>query len=198
MLSRWRIPLVLAGLLIAPCASAHSPIEGIGDFYAGILHPAVVPAQLLALFSLGLFLGQRGLTAMRVGYCAFVPAIVAGLFASGAGWVPVMQPWLLAASICCGFFAALQLRTPVALAGLLAAGVGVAVGLDSFPESDSVAQAAAVLAGSGLGACIGLVVFAAIAELAQREWQRIAVRVAGSWSAASSLLVLSLLWVTGS
>lgn len=189
--------IVLASLLAAPGAFAHSPIEGIGDFYGGILHPALVPSHLLVLLSLGLLLGQRGLAAMRVGYCAFLPAILLGLILAGSQWSRfTLEPWLLAISILCGLLVVLSLRVPLALAGALAALVGLAVGLDSSPEVTSATRAAAALAGSGLGACICLILFAALAELPQRDWQRIAVRVVGSWSAASGLLVFSLRWLS--
>ena len=191
-----RAGIALAGLLAAPTAVAHSPIEGIGEFYAGILHPVLVPSHVLALLSLGLLLGQRGLDAMRVGYCAFLPAVVLGLVAAGAGVTPVaIEPWLLALSILCALAVVLRLRLPLLVAGVLAALVALAVGLDSSPEITGATRAAAALAGSGLGACICLILFAALAELPQHDWQRIAVRVVASWSAASGALVLSLRWL---
>ena len=186
---------VALSMCLAPAAAAHSPMAGIGDFYGGILHPAVVPAHLLVLLTLGFLLGQRGLDAMRVGYCAFLPAIVVGLVAVGSGVsFPGLELWLLAGSIVCGLLVALRLRLPVGVAAGLAATVGLALGLDSSPEITSATRAAAALAGSGVGACVCLILFAALAELPRRDWQRLAVRVVASWSAAS-VLVLSLHWV---
>jgi len=185
-----------ACLLAAPAAVAHSPIEGIGDFYGGILHPALVPAHLLALVSLGLLLGQLGLDAMRVGYAAFLPALIAGLVAAGAGVsINSLELWLLTGSLVCGLLVAVRVPLPGSLAAVLAGAVGLAVGLDSSPDIASATRAAASLAGSGLGACVCLIFIGALAELPRRDWQRVAVRVVASWGAASALLVLSLQWV---
>jgi len=130
-----------ACLLAAPAAVAHSPIEGIGDFYGGILHPALVPAHLLALVSLGLLLGQLGLDAMRVGYAAFLPALIAGLVAAGAGVsINSLELWLLTGSLVCGLLVAVRVPLPGSLAAVLAGAVGLAVGLDSSPD---IAQPAA-------------------------------------------------------
>jgi urease accessory protein len=68
----------MAGLSLAAApgwALAHSPIPGIASFYSGVLHPFVVPAQLMALLALGLLFGQRGLA--RLGPA--VPALIAAL-----------------------------------------------------------------------------------------------------------------------
>ena len=43
-------------------------MQGIGEFYGGILHPIVVPAHVLALVMLGLLAGQRGMAAVRRTY----------------------------------------------------------------------------------------------------------------------------------
>ena len=43
-----------------------------------------------------------------------------------------------------------------------------------------------------LPACVLLIFVAAAAELPRREWQRILVRVLGSWCAAIAVLVLAL------
>ena len=65
MRRRYLAPL----LLLAPgLAVAHSPMQGIGNFYGGILHPILVPSHLLALLSLGLLIGQSGVSAMRLAY----------------------------------------------------------------------------------------------------------------------------------
>ena len=62
-----RAAILLITILITPgTALAHGSIEGIGDFYSGILHPALVPAHLLVLLSLGLLLGQQGLSHSQI------------------------------------------------------------------------------------------------------------------------------------
>jgi hypothetical protein len=46
--------------------------------------------------------------------------------------------------------------------------------------------------GAGVGACIVFIVAAGLAEMPRRDWQRILIRVVGSWCAASAALVLAL------
>ena len=47
-------------------------------------------------------------------------------------------------------------------------------------------------AGAGVGACLVLILVAGLAEMPRRDWQRILVRVLGSWCAAAAALVLAL------
>jgi hypothetical protein len=48
-----------------------------------------------------------------------------------------------------------------------------------------------MLIGTGLGALIGLGVVTEVAARMARDWQRIGVRVLGSWTAASALLAIA-------
>ena len=74
----------LLGLAFFPqLAHAHSPIEGIGDFYNGMLHPLLVPSHVLLLLALGLLRGQQGLRSMRYGLPLFVLTLCVGLLANG-------------------------------------------------------------------------------------------------------------------
>jgi len=90
-----------------------------------------------------------------------------------------------------GLLVASALRLPLLVVGTLAVVVGAAMGLDSPPEVISLAEAVAMLIGTGLGALIALVVVIAGASLIRRDWQRIGVRVLGSWTAASALLAIA-------
>ena len=75
--------LFIAALLLTPLTvSAHSPIEGVDSFYAGLLHPVFVPSHLLLLIALGLFLGQRGLEQNGMAIGAFLVTSIAGLLAA--------------------------------------------------------------------------------------------------------------------
>ena len=49
-----------------------------------------------------------------------------------------------------------------------------------------------MLVGTGLAACATLAAVIAGANLLNRPWQRLGVRIAGSWIAASALLALTL------
>lgn len=72
-------PLALL-LLLWPCETwAHSPIRGVGTFYAGFLHPLLIPAHLLALVALGLWLAQQQPGGRRVAIAGFALALLPAL-----------------------------------------------------------------------------------------------------------------------
>ena len=194
-------PLFLArglgasALLCLPAITfAHSPMAGIGEFYGGILHPLLVPAHALALVLLALLAGQGGLSAIRRCHLGFLPALVLGLVLAGVGISTAsnLEPALLLISALAGLLVVLQWRPPLAVFSAAGAGVGLLLGLDSAPENLAPGPAAASLLGTGLGAFVCLLLLADLSERAQRDWQRVALRVLGSWGTASATLVFAL------
>ncbi len=83
MTPRLRAPCGVTILLTPSAALAHSPIRDIGNFYGGLLHPVLVPAQLLLLLALGLLLGQQAPAENKVPLLAFLICTVAGLVYAG-------------------------------------------------------------------------------------------------------------------
>jgi urease accessory protein len=178
-------------LIIADTAGAHAPVPGLDGFPGGLLHPVFVPAHLLALLGLGLFLGQqraRVLTALF-----FAAGLIGGLgaIASAVGETPANSV-LLATAFITGMLTALALDVPRVVGWLLAVVTGAAIGLDSPPHVISVTEATIMLIGTGIGAAIVLIAVATAAAVLRREWQRIGVRVLASWTAASAILVLAM------
>jgi urease accessory protein len=57
--------------------------------------------------------------------------------------------------------------------------------------------ATVTLAGTALGACLALAIIAACASRLRRSWQRVGMRIVGSWIAASAILVLALHFARG-
>jgi ABC-type phosphate/phosphonate transport system permease subunit len=53
------------------------------------------------------------------------------------------------------------------------------------------------LIGTGLGACVAAAILAIGTSQLTRDWQRIGMRIVGSWIAASATLVLALRFVRG-
>lgn len=192
--------LRLAASGVLCCAAvpawAHAPMQGIGEFYGGILHPLVVPAHALALVMLGLLAGQRGMAAVRRTYLGFLPALLVGLALSGTRLGGSQEPLLLVASAVTGLLVVLQLRLPTALFPVAGAAVALLLALDSAPEGMALGPHAATLAGTALGAFACLLLVADLSERASKGWQRIALRVLGSWGAASATLVYALRWLT--
>jgi hydrogenase/urease accessory protein HupE len=182
-----------AGLLLALCvpqAQAHLVETGLGPIYDGIAHFALTPEDLIPVLALAVLAGLRGADhARRVIVALPLAWLLGGLFGAllalpalpSLAWLPLLA---------LGGLVATDLRLPVAATAVIAAAVGLFLGLAN--------GAAMAQAGPGVRGVIGIVgavfvvtTLAAAAVVAwQRGWQRIAWRAAGSWIAASGLLLL--------
>lgn len=184
----------LAAACLPQLALAHSPMRGIGEFYAGMLHPVLVPPHALALFLFALLVGQGGVRAMRFAYPPFLMALAVGLVLAGFNvslGLPI-EPVLMVAAFICGLLVALQVPLAMWLYMLLAAAMGLIIGSDSGVTDYTRQETFAALLGTWLGATISLVLIAGVVELLTRPWLRVAVRVLGSWGTASAVLVLAM------
>ena len=70
--------------------------------------------------------------------------------------------------------------------------IGIALALDSVPEQISMRASLIELAGTAIGAWIALVAVASLAAAARRPWQRLGMRIVGSWTGAAAIFVLAL------
>jgi urease accessory protein len=186
---------IAAALLTAlpGTALAHGAIEGIDGFYAGLVHPALVPAHIMVLLGLGLWFGQGEVKAAGLPLLAFAAALPLGLAGSLAiAPGPLAPRLLLATALVLGLMVAAAWKPPTLIAAGLGAAAGLLLGLDSAPEAGVAGGAAAVLAGTWVGAQFILLDTIGLAILARRAWMRTGVRVLGSWTAASALMVLAL------
>lgn len=162
---------------------------------AGMVHALLVPAHVLALLAAGLLVGQQG---------PIVPALVIFAVGLAAGLVAIAfatrQSFafnvLLAAAGAAGILVALAQPVPAA-STLLAGLTGLALALDSPPQAISLAVAAEMLVGTGLGAWLTFVAVVGGTRGLKRLWQGIGVRILGSWVAASAILVLALRFSRG-
>jgi urease accessory protein len=169
-------------------------MPGIGRFYGGMLHPALVLSHALALLVFALLLGQRGVRGMRFGYPPFMLALLLGLSLAGFEVQPALpsETILLVLALACGLLVALQRAPPAPVLALLGALLALLIGMDSGMPGFSRRETFAALGGVWLGAVLLVILVAGVVEMARRHWQTVAVRVLGSWIAASSALVLAL------
>jgi urease accessory protein len=162
----------------------------------GVLHPFAVPAHVLALVAIGLLIGRQ--SERLISLAAFVAGLAAGLGALALAFATTSAAnILLAATILSALLVALAYQVPALVSVLLVATAGIALGLDSPPEAISIAAAVAMLIGTGIGGGLAVAVIAAAASYLTRPWQQIGVRILGSWTAASAILVLALRFVRG-
>ena len=183
--------LALTGCaLLAPATThAHLVSTGLGPFYDGASHLALTPEDLVPAFALALLAGQRGARAGRIALFALPGAWLAG------GLVGLLTP---------AAFAPLPAVSFLAMGGLVAAeaplgprwigGLAAALGL-VHGYANGAAMAGARLGALGLSGIVAalfvLVALAAATVVGLRApWERVAVRVAGSWIVAVGLLLV--------
>ena len=190
----------LAGLAVAlpvllPIeeACAHPAFAGATGFYGGLLHPLFVPTHAIAVLSLGLLIGPQ----MPHGRWPVALAYAAGLGIGFAAMILAFAPRfsaeaLLAITAIVGALVALARVLPWPVTCVLALAVGIALALDSSPGGISVREANVIIVGTFCGAVILLWVILVVVASFGREWQKLGMRILGSWIAASA--VLALVW----
>jgi urease accessory protein len=151
----------------------------------------LLPTHLIAVLALGLLIGQQGWS--RAVIVVYAAAVLTGLGAIALAYVPTFaQEGLLAASAMAGLMLALGRPLPDSIGAGLAAAIGLTLALDSPPEALSLRDANIALAGTAIGLIVALWAVAQISARLHQPWQRIGARIAGSWIAASAILVLAL------
>jgi urease accessory protein len=182
---------LIATVCAADPAYAHVPIEGAGGVYGGLLHPYLVPAHAMSLLALGLLIARDGRYGMPL--LIYAAALIAGLSALTFAVGDIgAEKLLVGLAGLVGVLLALDWRPPRFVLWLLAAIGGAALALDSPPETPSIEEAHLMLIGTGIGALSALGAVVGGALHLTRPWQRLGVRIAGSWIAASAILVLAL------
>jgi len=189
---RVRYGLAVAAIALLPApAWAHLNSTGLGPVYDGAAHFLTSPEDLLAALALALWAGARGAGYGRrtlfVLPSAWLLASLLGMtMAAISGSALISAVWLLALGALLAIDLALPLRVATALAALLGLQRG-------FLNGSGVEQSAnGIVALIGLGSAVFVVVALAAALVVglRAAWARVAVRVIGSWIAASGLLLL--------
>ena len=158
-------------------------------FVDGVLNPLTTPAHVLVLLALALLLARQPqryavLLAFALALAAGFVAIVLAIETTPARTVMLAVAAALGVMIAAAW-------APKLLAWLFAAIAGAALALDSPPQAVTITEAYATLGGTAVGACAMLVLVAAIAGHVKADWQRLGIRILGSWIAASAILVLA-------
>ena len=172
-------------------AEAHLNATGMGPIYDGLVHFLTSPEDLVPALALGLLAGMRGAPYGRRAMFTLPAAWLLGsLFGLSAALVSAGTLWASLWFMLLGGLvvadAKLSLRSVTALSALLGIVHGYlnGTGMGFSPQS--------VVATLGLAAAVFVLVVlvAALVVQLRAQWGRIAVRVGGSWIAASGLLML--------
>ena len=189
-----RLPLYVAVLFacaISPLtAEAHLNSTGMGPIYDGLMHFLMSPEDLVPVLALALLSGLRGASYGRrtlfVLPAAWLLGGLLGLAAAASNVNAIVSAvWFLLLGGLLAADAKLSLRVTTALACLLglyhgylnAAGLGL-----NF-------SSAAALLGLIFAVFVLIALAAAFVVKLHAAWTRIALRVAGSWIAATGLLM---------
>ena len=167
-----------------------------GAFWGGTLHIVTSPEHLLALSGLGLLLGQGG----DRNAAEILPFVAAAALAAGAvlplAIAPLGLTLTLAISIASllivGGLIAAALPLPRWLLGVLVALIGFGQGLANGEAMTVTTRPELFVPGVTLAGFL-LVLYAMLLALCAKPfWARIALRVAGSWIAATGILVIGM------
>jgi hydrogenase/urease accessory protein HupE len=182
--------LALACALAPASAHAHLNSTGMGPLYDGVVHFLSSPEDLVAALGVALLAGLRGAAhgrrVMIVLPCAWLLGGACGLSVStiaASSWVSAL--WFVLVGGLVLTDAKLSLRALTVLVVLLGAYHGF---LNGSGLGASVA-AAVSLVGLVSAVFVLIALTAAFAVQLQQPWMRIALRVVGSWIAASGLLL---------
>jgi urease accessory protein len=152
-----------------------------------------IPSHLLAVVALGLLAGQEAQRLSLAALVAFAIGLLAGSIAvaSAVRENPASLGLLVLATTAAGL---VVLAYPVSrwLVGVMAFATGSALALNAPPHEITIANAIASQASFAVVAMAIVALVMTIAVFARRPWQRIGLRIAGSWIAASAILVLAL------
>jgi urease accessory protein len=189
-----RAALAALLLLLAPAAAqAHTVIPGIGGFPGGLLHPLLVPAHALTLIALGLLTSTFEARPRILLLAMFAAAAIAafGLIAMAYSATQA-ETLILCLGAAIGLLLAADVTPPFPVAPLLTIVIAGAIVFDSVPPVLTVGETALALTGTVVA---GIALVAATAWISGALPLRVRVlarRIAGSWIAASAIMVLAL------
>jgi len=190
-----RLPLyAFIAFALAMCAvpaEAHLNATGMGPIYDGLMHFLMSPEDFVPVLALALLAGLRGAAYGRRALFVLPAAWLLGGLTGLSAVAAIPHPFAAAAwfLLLGGLLAAdakLSLRITTAIAALL----GLYHGYLNGTGMGRSATAAVALLGLVFAVFVLVALAAAFVVRLHANWARIAVRVAGSWIAASGLLML--------
>jgi len=176
-------------------ALAHGSLA-VGDFYSGMLHPLLHFETLLPTLALALWSGQLGGTLSWRLPLAFLGAVLVGTVAGILDVdLYVGSASLRLSMLALGLLVAARGKLPATLAMAMALLFGLFEG-QTHTYDPEVTIDRPLLFIAGVGTSIGLILFHVVTRVVRYRafWVQTAVRVVGSWIAATGLLVLALEW----
>lgn len=163
----------------------------IGGFVSGLTQ-VLFPTHLLVVVALGLLIGQGARNLPVQLTCLMLGLLIGSATIAFAIRETPAANALLVLAAAAGLAVALAWTPPLVLVGVATALVGAGLALNTPPQALTIRVAIVEQIATALAVLVTLALVATIAGQAARQWQRIGVRVVGSWIAASAILVLAL------
>jgi urease accessory protein len=184
------LAVALLSLLLPVRAEAHLPTIGLGPVYDGIFHLLLSPEDLVPVIGLALLAGQRGAgSSCRVLWILPVAWFVGGLTGMLIGTPHGSALTCFSFPLLGGLIAA-NAKLSVPFTTALTAMLGLFHGYLNGSGINRFNDGAYFLLGLALTVFVVVALFTSFVVPLRRQWALIVVRVAGSWIAASGLLML--------
>jgi urease accessory protein len=181
---------ILLSIALCPTrAEAHLNSTGLGPIYDGAVHLLLSPEDLVPAFALALLAGLRGARHGRVALFVlpaawFVGGLAGTVVGHGNGTAVAVASFLLL-----GVLVATDARLSLALLTAITMSLGLVHGFVNGAGMGQLAVGAQALLGLGVVLFVLTALVVAFVVQLRQPWSRIAVRVLGSWIAASGLLM---------
>ena len=195
-IQNWLIALIGLSLHVSAWAIG-SPSTSF--FIKGLYHPMMVPAHLIALFALGLILGQQGWRICRIALPVFVLSLGAALIMTryeSAAWNAelILLPLAAITGTLVIFKWSLATLVPLVITIIAAIIIGMDSSVPRIPGLQP-AKIYAHLLGSGVFASTLLLTIGGISLMLRHLLDGVILRILGAWSTAGAILVVTLLLV---
>lgn len=194
--SHWTMAAIVAiGIvpLFATAAAAHSVNRHFGDFYGGMLHPLTALEHLVPILGLGLLAGQQGTSAARWILLLFPAGLLLGA-AVATQFEPsqFVEGLNRLSFVAIGGLVAIRLRVPLLGLAIAAPVLGFLHGYENTAGISSSVAIHLFISGIVVTGIAMIAIFAAISVSRESDWQKIAIRVVGSWITAIGILMIGL------
>ncbi|RTZ63451.1 MAG: hypothetical protein DSZ29_06975 [Aquificaceae bacterium] len=183
--------------LLPDSVYAHGVFKGLSSFYNGLLHPLFVPAQIMLILTLGLLLGKQDDKTHRA-FFSFIAAVIIALLINALSTINTLNDLhreylLIAMTLIAALFVIIQQRLPTAITIIIMSLGGFFIGLDSSTEQLIAKEKWSFLLGNIVAVYLLILYPITLAETFNKAfWQEVAIRILGSWLAASALMVAAL------
>lgn len=185
--------IATVAVLLSPAAACAHPMQGVGDFYAGMLHPLTAIEFLLPMIALSLLAGQQARTSAMTMLATFPVSLAMGAVIAIPLHLPSIVTWIdLGLMAGLGLLVAAALPLPPGVAAALSVLLGLTIGLANGAELAGQVSPSRFVPGLALAGLMLVTYGIGCVRRLRAPWMRIGFRVLGSWIAAIGILVLSL------